>query len=160
MQYKDSIADNVIDKDSNANILGLKWNTSTDTLTFTSKEILSTDKSVISKRKVLQCSSRLYDPLHLLAPVTIQAKLFMQELWQLKLSWDEPLSKPLSNRWHQTAQEIQNSTKMVFPRRYFPSSTTKSFHYMYLLMQVSEHMVLLPIFATTTDHLWQWQEHG
>ena len=122
-----AIADNVIDKDSNANILGLKWNTSTDTLTFTSKEILSTDKSVVSKREVLQCSSRLYDPLGFLAPVTIQAKLFMQELWQLKLSWDEPLSEALSNRWHKTAQEIQNGTKMVFPRRYFIStSTTKS----------------------------------
>ena len=44
------IADNVIDKDSNANILGLKWKTSTGMLTFTSKEILSTDKSMISKR--------------------------------------------------------------------------------------------------------------
>ena len=83
-----AIMDNVIDKDSNANILGLKWNSSTDTLTFTSKEILSTDKSVVSKQEVLQCSSRLYDPLGFLAPVTIQAKLFMQELWQLKLSWD------------------------------------------------------------------------
>ena len=44
-----AIVDNVIDKDSNANILGLKWKTSTDTLIFTSKEIPSTDKSVISK---------------------------------------------------------------------------------------------------------------
>ena len=122
-----AITDNVIDKDSNANILGLKSNTSTDTLTFTSKEILSTDKSVVSKREVLQCSSRLYDPLGFLAPVTIQAKLFMQELWQLKLSWDEPLSEALSNQWHKTAQEIQNGTKMVFPRCYFIStSTTKS----------------------------------
>ena len=123
-----AIADNVIDKDSNANILGLKWNTSTDTLTFISKEILSIDKSVVSKREVLQCSSRLYDPLGFLAPMTIQAKLFMQELWQLKLSWDEPLStKALSNQWHKTAQEIQDGTKMVSPRRYFTStSTTKS----------------------------------
>ena len=82
---------------------------------------------MVSKREVLQCSSRLYDPLGFLAPMTIQAKLFMQELWQLKLSWDEPLSEAPSNRWHKTAQEIQNGTKMVFLRRYFIStSTTKS----------------------------------
>jgi len=41
--------DNVANKDTNVNILGLKWNTSTDTMTFTYKEILSSDTLVLSK---------------------------------------------------------------------------------------------------------------
>ena len=35
----------------------------------------------------------------------------------------------------------------------FPQVPQNHFYCMYLLMQVLEHMVLLPIFATTTTHL-------
>jgi len=37
---------------------------------------------------------------------------------------NEPLPENLRNRWSNIAQEIWESTKMVFPRRYLPSSDT------------------------------------
>ena len=74
--------DDVVDKNLTVNTLGLRWNTCTDMITFASKTIVSSDPSVTTKREVLQYSARLYDPLGFLSPVTIQAKILMQELWQ------------------------------------------------------------------------------
>ena len=49
-----AMADDVADKD---NILGLRWNISTDVITLASKDILPLDISLISKREVLQQAS-------------------------------------------------------------------------------------------------------
>ena len=52
-----AMADDVADKDINVNILGLRWNISTDVITLASKDILPLDISLISKREVLQQAS-------------------------------------------------------------------------------------------------------
>ena len=72
--------DEVADKDSTVNILGLRWNLSSDTITFAMKYIAPDVGSTNTKREVLQQSSRLYNPLGFLAPVTVQAKILLQEL--------------------------------------------------------------------------------
>ena len=63
-------------------VLGVNWNTKTDTLSLSLakliKEINHTEK--VSKRSVLSLSSKLYDPLGFVEPVTVKAKIMMQEL--------------------------------------------------------------------------------
>lgn len=113
--------DGTADTNDIVNILGLKWDPSTDTLTLTS----SKDKpkqQLVTKRSVLQVSSKVYDPVGLLSPVTIRAKLLIQELWQQQLEWDEPLSPELSSRWHEIAASIREAATITFPRRFFPNS--------------------------------------
>ena len=72
----------VADENTTTNILGLQWNTITDTLCFPSKTITLENSTLITKREVLQQSSKIFDPLGFLSPVTIRAKLFIQSLWQ------------------------------------------------------------------------------
>ena len=84
--------DKVADINKPVNVLGLQWNTQTDTLSLTSKSSIPSITSLTTKREVLKESSKLFDPLGLLSPVTIKAKFFMQSLWQRNLDWDEPLS--------------------------------------------------------------------
>lgn len=38
-------------------------------------------------------------PLHRLNPVTVTAKLIMQQLWQLGLSWDESVEGNIYTNW-------------------------------------------------------------
>ncbi|CAB3979520.1 Hypothetical predicted protein [Paramuricea clavata] len=74
----------------------------------------------ITKRDVLRASSKIYDPLGLITPITIRAKIFLQELWELKYAWDEPLPKPLIEKWVKLSSDLEAATQTEVQRRYFP----------------------------------------
>lgn len=85
--------DGTADTKEIVNILGLKWDPSTDIIFLTSSKDESARRvRLVTKRNILQVSSKVNDPLGLLSPDTIRAKLLIQELWQQQLEWDEPLS--------------------------------------------------------------------
>jgi len=87
-----------VDTSTTVNLLGLLWNTSMDIIGYTTKQFHLEDQP-ITKRSVLQLSSKIYDPLGFLSPVTIQARIFMQELWRSDVSWDEPLDQEHNDSW-------------------------------------------------------------
>ena len=116
--------DKTADTSEEFNNLGLRWNPATDTLSFVQRGILPPKAQPVTKCQALQDSSKIYDPLGLLSPVTIRAKIFMQTLWQNKLNWDEPLPKKLVESWAAIAKKIQEAAKIVILRRYFTSSVT------------------------------------
>ena len=111
--------DNVLDTDTQTKILGLRWNVKTDEIAFAPREILPTKENCITKREILKSSSRIYDPLGLLSPVTVRAKLLLQDLWQGGYEWDELLPAELQTTWKTLAADIQESSSFSFPRRYF-----------------------------------------
>ena len=113
--------DKTIDPNTTVNILGLRWNTATDTLSLTPK-VLPSGK-FISKRDVLQGSSQIYDPLGWATPVTIKAKILLQEVWQRKASWDEPLDTDLRDKWLTLREDISALPTLTIPRTYFSSCT-------------------------------------
>ena len=64
--------DRVLDTDSGTtNILGLQWDSAADTLTLTSKEVQLPQDTITTKREILRESSKIYDPLGLITPVSI-----------------------------------------------------------------------------------------
>ncbi|XP_012542634.2 uncharacterized protein LOC105840293 [Monomorium pharaonis] len=69
-------------------ILGLCWNSVSDSLQFTINSVKSTS---ITKRIILSTIAKIFDPLGFLAPIIISAKILIQELWPIKLSWDDQL---------------------------------------------------------------------
>ena len=105
------------------NVLGLYWNTCEDKICFIPKPLHSPINSVVTKRSILQDSSRVYDPLGILSPVTIRAKLLMQELWQHSVDWDEPLDQQTRDKWKEIVTHLQNATATTMKRRYFPLET-------------------------------------
>ncbi|MCY3927479.1 MAG: A17 family peptidase [Acidobacteria bacterium] len=107
-------------------ILGLQWNTSSDTLSLVPRNITNSTP-FITKRDILQDSSRIFDPLGFVTPVTIQAKIFLQELWGKCLQWDEPLHDDLKNKWNVISQNIQDATTLIsIPRQYFQFTPSSS----------------------------------
>ncbi|XP_043496425.1 uncharacterized protein LOC122520402 [Polistes fuscatus] len=85
----DTADNNIINLDSSETIktLGVNWNAAEDNIGYTVKR--AADPSKVTKRVILSEISQLFDPLGLLGPVVINAKLMMQRLWQLKSTWDE-----------------------------------------------------------------------
>ncbi|XP_037930997.1 uncharacterized protein LOC119665820 [Teleopsis dalmanni] len=76
--------------------LGLSWCPKSDSLCVKVKmePVCST-----TKRSATSDSARLFDPLGLLSPVVVMAKIFIQELWNLKMDWDEKLPTELHKQW-------------------------------------------------------------
>ena len=54
-----------------------------------------TNDRCFTKRMFLSESSRIFDPLGLLSPVLITAKIMFQQLWLSEISWDDPLPESL-----------------------------------------------------------------
>ncbi|XP_076382079.1 uncharacterized protein LOC117218272 [Megalopta genalis] len=66
--------------------LGVAWNFPQDSIVYSVHPI--TIDARITKRTILSTIAKIFDPLGLLGPAIITAKLIMQRLWQLKLDWD------------------------------------------------------------------------
>ena len=59
------------------------------------------------------------DPLGMVAPVMLNAKQIMQELWRMKMQWDEPLRRPILQRRHSWKSSLELLTIISVPRFYF-----------------------------------------
>ncbi|XP_068989249.1 uncharacterized protein [Neodiprion pinetum] len=94
--------------------LGLAWRPDIDAFAL-SPQIHQT-RDNFTKRKVLSQTAQLSDPLGWLSPITIRAKIFMQELWALGFDWDEPLSASLFSRWIEFLQDLQGISAITIPR--------------------------------------------
>ena len=81
---------------------------------------------VVTKRTILKYSSQIYDPLGLLSPITVSAKILLQELWKDKYDWDTPLPDPVLETWNQLARSLNRDTEVKFTRQLFPSANSDS----------------------------------
>jgi len=117
-------------------LLGLKWNTHTDTVSLTQCQMNQEATTPVTKQTILQSSSKQYDPLGWLSPITVRAKLLIQELWKQQVGWDEPLDDDFNRRWCQVAVDIEEGAKTLLTCRYSVMSTSQCvFLYMYLRMR-------------------------
>ncbi|XP_018368314.1 PREDICTED: uncharacterized protein LOC108764525 [Trachymyrmex cornetzi] len=101
--------------DEQAKILGLLWNTSTDRFLY--KAHIDEGSKKITKRSVLSNISQLYDPLGLVGPVIVQAKIILQGLWQLKLGWDESIPLQAHSKWMEWRRNIAYIDEVSVSRR-------------------------------------------
>lgn len=58
----------------------------------------------------------MFDPLGLISPVIIQVKMPIQELWVLKIDWDDPLPQNLATRWINFIDQLSHMPELTFPR--------------------------------------------
>ncbi|XP_011707946.1 PREDICTED: uncharacterized protein LOC105462794 [Wasmannia auropunctata] len=93
--------------------LGTTWQALSDSLTFTIKELSQTK---VTKRQILAETAQIFDPLGLISPCIIIAKILLQELWLHKLSWDESLPLDLHNKWLSFRQQVRNLGQIRIPR--------------------------------------------
>ncbi|GFX13815.1 integrase catalytic domain-containing protein [Trichonephila clavipes] len=86
------------DIDLSVKTLGISWKPFEDCFVF---KISVSAKHIYTKRKVLSVIAKLYDPLGFLGPVIAKAKVFLQQLWQCKLDWDDVLPNSIANEWRE-----------------------------------------------------------
>lgn len=65
----------------------------------------------MTKRTLLSDINSIYDPIGLISPALILGKIFIQQLWAMKLNWDDILLVDLQARWttfYNSLQSLQN----------------------------------------------------
>ena len=110
-------------------VLGSIWNTDTDQFTFDLLD-LSQHASLLPtmKRSLLKISAKIFDPLGLLSPFTIQWKVLFQELCIERTDWDDQLKGDHLKKWKSLILELQTLNSVCIPRCYFdyPSGNLKA----------------------------------
>ncbi|XP_055913226.1 uncharacterized protein LOC129946883 [Eupeodes corollae] len=106
--------------------LGTYWDPTSDKLLYDCPE--NHNNNSITKRIVLSEIAKLFDPLGLINPIIVLAKVFMQQLWQHGFDWDESLPMEYHSRWLRFREELENVGKFQFDRRAFYGSENIQLH--------------------------------
>nr|XP_031836774.1 uncharacterized protein LOC116428801 [Nomia melanderi] len=104
-----------LDIDETRKALGIGWNPRTDELQYSIK--LTEDKPRPTKRTILSQIAQLFDPLGLLRPVIVRAKIIMQLLWKADLGWDESVPQSIFTLWVEFMQELPYLNKFSTLRK-------------------------------------------
>nr|XP_031829449.1 uncharacterized protein LOC116425623 [Nomia melanderi] len=93
--------------------LGISWDSRRDSIIYA---VDSNPNRRVTKRTVLSVIAKIFDPLGLLAPVIVTAKILMQRLWQLQLDWDESLPALFHTEWTTYVKELPRLEHVRFER--------------------------------------------
>ncbi|XP_055522534.1 uncharacterized protein LOC129716721 [Wyeomyia smithii] len=104
-----------IDRSHSVKTLGLIWFPQLDTFRFKVPDL--PPLIGVTKRVVVSEMSQLFDPLGLLGPVVVKAKMFVQTLWAKNLKWDEELSEQYTAWWIDYRSELNQLQNLSVPRR-------------------------------------------
>ena len=103
--------------ETNVKILGIFWNTDRDHFTYNTQEIVNlASNSKPTKRNVLKILQKVYDPLGMVSPFLITAKILFQELCKLNLSWNEELPENLLIQWENWTADLHKLDQIRIPR--------------------------------------------
>ena len=119
-------------------VLGMLWDPSSDTFNFyvvlklltTNGEVSVSslehlieisDSLLLTRRVLLSNVSRIFDPIGLLAPVLLEAKLLMRESWCGKnVGWDDVVPPDQFNRWFALLSSLLSLNNVTFKRSLWP----------------------------------------
>lgn len=110
-----------ISKEDVQKTLGLYWDSKSDQLLFTITQVKLPMK--LTKRHILSSIAKIYDPLGLIGPVLTNAKLIMQQLWQMNVDWDEELPISIINTWKTTYASLSELNHLKLNRHVNPNNT-------------------------------------
>lgn len=86
--------------------LGVFWDANKDVIKYKTNNNASLYK--LSKRIILSITCQIFDPLGLLGAYLLLPKLIMQDLWKLKLGWDQEVPLDIAKKWSEFAQEFSD----------------------------------------------------
>ncbi|XP_035990493.1 uncharacterized protein LOC118562319 [Fundulus heteroclitus] len=107
---------NHTDMDPQEPALGLRWLCHSDSLRYKSRLL---DSSPVTMRNIYKVLASQYDPIGFLTPYTTRAKVLVQQLWEKKREWDDPLlPDELLTAWQEWENELQYLDCISMPRCY------------------------------------------
>lgn len=108
---------------STQRVLGMFWKPEEDVFTFSTTLALNTDHP--TKRQALRVVMSPFDPSGFLRFFLVHGKILIQELWRLKIEWDQRIPEHLKGIWTRWTNLFQRLDEVRIPHCYFPHRATK-----------------------------------
>ncbi|XP_075151125.1 uncharacterized protein LOC142225233 [Haematobia irritans] len=93
--------------------LGLKWSPTDDVFSFSYS---NSECSNTTKRSILAQMASFFDPIGFVNPIISRCKILMQELWRLKIHWDESVPHDIFSEWSHIRKELALVSRLLIPR--------------------------------------------
>ncbi|KAJ4430558.1 hypothetical protein ANN_19146 [Periplaneta americana] len=130
-------------------VLGGMWDTSSDTFYIDHRDITETFlEGPTRKRQLLRVTSRFYDILGLLTPISITGKLLFQDTWCRGMEWDELLPHDLGTRWHMWISSLSELSQIRIPR--WIGTSERYIHQLHVFCDASERAYGAVIYVRST----------
>ncbi|XP_043213502.1 uncharacterized protein LOC122377501 isoform X2 [Amphibalanus amphitrite] len=95
--------------------LGVVWDPNTDTIGF-SVDMKKLNQKPATRRGYLSAAASCYDPLGLVAPCVVRARMVVQKLHRLGGSWDEEVPESLRREWEEWLRDLSHLSLLKIPR--------------------------------------------
>lgn len=103
-----------MDEQQENSVLGIKWVPITDEFHYIVTVPHSDEK--VTKRCIVACVARIIDPMGLVYPLSVSAKLIIRELWEEKYDWDVEISGELCTKWKQFVGTLPQISALKIPQ--------------------------------------------
>ena len=88
-------------------VLGINWDTKTGKFVFDFQEIATNAVNLPpTKRNILKICCTFFDPLGVLSPIVLQAKLIFKELCINKYEWDTDIDHDIKVQWKEFLKDL------------------------------------------------------
>ena len=98
--------------------LGIEWNATSDHFRLTVARLLPLNN--VTKRFLVSDIAKTYDVLGWFAPCVIKTKILLQQLWEMKIDWDDDVPTCIRDVWLQWRNELELLSNRHIPRCYYP----------------------------------------
>lgn len=96
--------------------LGIYWDSNNDLICYKINVPNMLNVECLSKRAILSIICQIFDPLGLLGPLIIRAKIVIQDLWKHKVGWDEKIPQQVLESWSEFYRDLDNIGGIRIPR--------------------------------------------
>lgn len=100
--------------ESLSSALGLKWDPHSDCFKFYSP--ISPSEECKTKRQMTAAIARLFDPIGLVGPIIVVAKILLQEVHRQTKGWDDEFPTEISKSWQDYVINLQHIDEVSVPR--------------------------------------------
>ena len=105
--------------EQSSHILGLKWDHVKNILVVSRGVDHPLDKA-ITQRTVLSFVSSVFDPVEIVAPYTVRARLFLKDIWKISSQcWDDELLEDIKDKFLERHSGLPLLGQVIIPRCYF-----------------------------------------
>ncbi|XP_045034397.1 uncharacterized protein LOC123475587 [Daphnia magna] len=119
VQFKETVTNVTTEGKSATKALGVIWEPASDKFRFDPAQVLREAREIgdrPTKRKLFSLALKIFDPLGLIAPVTLVGKLIMQKVWLAGSGWDEPIPIEVIPHWKTFIDGITELRNTCQPR--------------------------------------------